>query len=56
MKNWLECLRSRMQPNVTVEDGFAQSVAAIMAASAQQEGRKLYWDGEAEEIVHQPRT
>jgi predicted dehydrogenase len=50
MKNWLDCLRSREQPNATVDDGFAHSVVAIMAARAQREGKKLYWDKRTEEI------
>jgi predicted dehydrogenase len=50
MRNWLECLRSRKQPNATVEHGFAHSVAVIMAARAQQEGKKLYWNRCTEEI------
>jgi predicted dehydrogenase len=54
MRNWLECLRSRRQPNATVEHGFAQSVAVIMAARAQQEGRKLWWDPVTEEILDHP--
>ena len=54
MKNWLECLRTRNQPNASVERGLAQSAAAIMAARAQREGRKFYWDPQAEEIVEQP--
>jgi predicted dehydrogenase len=54
MNNWLECLRSRKQPNATVDDGFAHSVVAIMAARAQREGKKLYWDAQAEEIVDAP--
>jgi hypothetical protein len=51
MKNWFECLRSREQPNATVEHGFAHSVAVIMAARAQREGRKLYWDAATEQIL-----
>jgi predicted dehydrogenase len=51
MANWLECLRSREQPNASVEAGFAHSVAVIMAARAQREGRKLYWDKASEDIV-----
>jgi predicted dehydrogenase len=51
MRNWLECLRTRKQPNASVEQGMAQSVAAIMAARAQREGKKLYWDAQSEEIV-----
>jgi predicted dehydrogenase len=54
MKNWFECLRSRKQPNATVDNGFAHSVAAIMASRAQREGKKLYWDGGAEQIVETP--
>jgi len=54
MKNWFECLRSRSQPNATVEHGFAHSVAVIMAARAQREGKKLYWDRANEQIVDHP--
>ncbi|HJZ97451.1 MAG TPA: Gfo/Idh/MocA family oxidoreductase [Candidatus Solibacter sp.] len=51
MKNWLACLRSRQQPNATADAGFAHSVAAIMAARAQAEGKRLYWDTEKEVIA-----
>lgn len=54
MRNWLECLRSRKDPNATVDDGFAHSVVAIMAARAQCEGRKLYWDPAREQILDRP--
>jgi predicted dehydrogenase len=56
MKNWFDCLRSRKQPNCTVEHGFAHSVAVIMAARAQREGKKLYWDPDREEILDCPRA
>jgi predicted dehydrogenase len=54
MRNWFDCLRSRHQPNATVEHGFAHSVAVIMAAQAQREGKKLYWDPETEQILERP--
>ena len=54
MKNWFECLRSRKQPNATVNHGYAHSVAVIMAARAQREGKKLYWNAATEEIVEKP--
>jgi predicted dehydrogenase len=54
MRNWFECLRSRKQPNATVDDGFAHSVAVIMAARAQREGRKLYWNAATEQILESP--
>src|SRR5262249_22869417 len=54
MKNWFECLRSRNQPNASVDAGFSHSVAAIMAAQAQREGKMLYWDPQTEQILDQP--
>ena len=54
MTNWFECLRSRKQPNATVDHGFAHSVAVIMAARAYREGKKLYWDPGTESILDRP--
>jgi hypothetical protein len=50
MANWLECLRSRQQPHATVNNGFAQSVACIMAAQSYWTGKKVYWDAKSETI------
>ncbi|HXY41673.1 MAG TPA: Gfo/Idh/MocA family oxidoreductase [Vicinamibacteria bacterium] len=54
MANFFDCLRSRRQPNATVQHGFAHSVACMMAARAQREGRKLWWDAKTETILEQP--
>lgn len=54
MGNWFECMRSRQQPHCTVENGFAHSVACIMAATAYWSGKKQYWDAGREVIVDQP--
>jgi predicted dehydrogenase len=55
MMNWVDCLRSRQQPNATVQNGFAHSVAVIMATRAYREGKKLYWDPASETILdHAP--
>jgi predicted dehydrogenase len=51
MRNWLECLRTRNQPNASVEQGLAQSAAVIMAARAQREGKKLYWNAQERQIL-----
>ena len=51
MTNWLDCLRSRHQPNATVEHGFSHSVACMMAAKSFWSGKKLYWDSKSEQIV-----
>jgi len=56
MANWLECMRSRQQPHCTVQDGFAHSVACMMAAQSYWSGKKQYWDAANETIVDQPPT
>jgi predicted dehydrogenase len=54
MANWFECLRSRQQPHATVQNGFAQSVACIMAAESYRTGKKVYWDAGSEMLVDHP--
>jgi predicted dehydrogenase len=54
MANWFECIRSRQQPHCTVQDGFAHSVACMMAAEAYHSGKKQYWDTASERIVDRP--
>ena len=57
MSNWFECLRSRQQPHCTVDEGFAHSVACMMATEAYWSGKKQYWDAANEAIVDQaPRA
>ena len=48
MGNWFECMRSRQQPHATVHNGFAHSVACMMAAESYWSGRKIYWDAKTE--------
>src|SRR2546421_1645502 len=56
MTNWFDCLRSRKQPNATVQHGFAHSVACMMAARAYWSGKKMYWDPKTETILdHAPK-
>ena len=52
--NWVDCLRSRKEPNATVKDGFAHSVACMMAAQSYWSGKKLYWDAKAERVLDHP--
>lgn len=56
MTNWFDCLRSRKEPNATVRDGFAHSVACMMAARSYESGKKIYWDAKAEEMLDHPPT
>jgi predicted dehydrogenase len=54
MTNWFECMRSRQQPHCTVQDGFAHSVACMMAAESYWSGKKVYWDGKTQSILDHP--
>ena len=54
MGNWFDCMRSRQQPHCTVNDGFAHSVACMMAAESYWTGRKQYWDAASETFGDQP--
>jgi predicted dehydrogenase len=57
MENWLACLRSRQQPHSTVSDGYAHSLACIMAAESFWAGKKLYYDPATETILdHAPAS
>jgi predicted dehydrogenase len=40
VRNWIECLRSRKDPNAPIEVGYAHSVASIMAFRAWESGRR----------------
>ena len=52
MTNWFECLRSRnTKTNATVDHGYQHSVACIMAAQSYWQGKRLYYDAKAEQIL-----
>ena len=53
MSNWFECMRSRQQPHCTVHNGFAHSVACMMAAEAYWSGKKQYWHPSSETFSDQ---
>lgn len=46
VRNWLDCIRSRKDPNATIEMGHAHSVATIMAYQSWLTGRTQIWDGD----------
>jgi hypothetical protein len=54
MTNWFECLRTRKQPNATVQNGFSHSVACMMATQAYWTGKRIYFDPKTEQILDHP--
>ncbi len=51
MLNWMECVRSRKEPNAPARAGFNHSVANIMASTAQQTGKRVTWDSTKNDMV-----
>ena len=44
MRNWMECVRARKNPNAPIEAGYSHSVALIMANAAARTGCKATFD------------
>lgn len=51
MRNWMECVRSRKEPNAPVEAGYSHSIASIMATAASRTGNKATFDEKTQEVV-----
>ena len=51
MRNWMECVRSRKQPNAPVSAGYNHSVANIMVTAALRTGQFVTFDDEKQEVM-----
>jgi hypothetical protein len=51
MRNWMECVRSRKQPNAPVEAGYAHAIACIMTNAAVRTGAKATFDETTQEVM-----
>jgi predicted dehydrogenase len=51
VRNWMECVRSRKQPNAPVEAGYNHSIATIMTNAAAITGEKVTFDETAQEVM-----
>ena len=51
MRNWMECVRSRKQPNAPVEAGYYHSIANIMTNAAVRTGAKATFDSKNQEVI-----
>jgi predicted dehydrogenase len=51
IRNWMECVRSRKQPNAPVEAGYSHSIANIMTSAAIHTGYKATFDEKAQEVM-----
>ena len=51
VKNWMECVRSRNQPNANVVAGYNHSIACIMCTAALRTGEKASFDEVKQEVL-----
>lgn len=51
MLNWMECIRSRKQPNAPVEAGYYHSIANIMTTAASHSGSRASFDEKKQEVI-----
>ncbi len=51
IRNWMECIRSRKQPNAPVEAGYSHSIATIMTNAAVHTGLKVTFDEKTQEVM-----
>ena len=51
VRNWMECIRSRKQPNAPVEAGYSHSIATIMTNAAARTGAKVVFDKKTQEVM-----
>ena len=51
IRNWMECIRSRKQPNAPAEAGYSHSIATIMTNAAVITGQKATFDDTAQEVM-----
>lgn len=51
MRNWMECVRSRKQPNAPIEAGYQHSIASIMTNAAVRTGQRVTFDEKTQEVM-----
>ena len=51
VRNWMECVRSRKQPNASIDAGYSHAVALCMTVAAMHSGRKVTFDDGKQDIV-----
>ncbi|MCX6997986.1 MAG: gfo/Idh/MocA family oxidoreductase, partial [Kiritimatiellaeota bacterium] len=51
MRNWMECVRSRKQPNAPIEAGYSHAVALIMSNASLRTGMQASFDRAARQVL-----
>jgi len=51
MRNWMDSVRNRTQPNAPVEAGYSHAIATIMTNAAVRTGAKAHFDEARQEVI-----
>ena len=51
MRNWMECVRSRTNPNAPVEAGYSHAIALIMSNAALRTGLRATFDPKTRQVL-----
>lgn len=51
VRNWMECVRSRQEPNAPIEAGFNHAIAVIMTNAAYRTGERVVYDPVRQEVL-----
>jgi predicted dehydrogenase len=51
VRNWMECVRSRKQPNAPIEAGYRHAIAVIMTNAAYRTGERVTFDENTQEVM-----
>ena len=50
IRNFLECIRTRQEPNAPVEAGQATNIVLCLAMESMRTGRRLKWNAAARKV------
>jgi predicted dehydrogenase len=51
MRNWMECVRSRKNPNAPIEAGYSHTVSLVMSNAALRTGLRATFDEESRQVL-----
>ncbi len=51
MRNWMECVRARKDPNASVDAGYSHAIALIMSNAAARTGMRATFDEESRQVI-----
>jgi predicted dehydrogenase len=51
VRNWMDCVRNRRQPNAPIEAGYNHAVAVIMTNAAYRTGERVTFDESRQEVM-----